>query len=180
MFESLVTIRGKHAYYMKQLTSIELSHDEKISIFKRNLDLYITAAIIGFINDREEEQDLSSYNDASAKIEVEQLVKESKNLEMIFRTIMLLNDSGNADEEVQIRRAFRDDSLKEVNNNHEHNVGVFENYIRGGISILYGAMIENAAVKSDYIKNIYAYLENFEREMQGITDEELEIEVGYR
>lgn len=181
MFENLITFQGKHAHYMKKLTDMDIGDENKLSIFERNLDVYLTAPVIGYINDRRESEEIGEYKNVTAKISVEQLIKEGKNLEIIFRTIMLLDEHKGIDEEAQIRRAFRDDSNKEINDNHKDNMESFNSYVRGGISILYEALIENAAVKDDYLKNIFTYVKIFNKEIiDGITDEELELEIGYK
>lgn len=181
MFENLISFQGKHAHYMKKLTDMDIGDNNKISVFDRNLDVYLTAPIIGYINDRRESEEIGEYKNVTAKISVEQLIKEGRNLDVIFRTIMLLDEHRGIDEEVQIRRAFRDDSNKEINDNHKENMELFNSYARGGISILYEALIDNAAVKDDYLKNISTYVKQFNNEIiEGITDEELEFEIGYK
>lgn len=180
MFENLITIHGKHAYYVNKLTKIELNNDKKLSIFERNLDVYLAAPVVGYINGRKEPEEIGNYKDITAKISVEQLVREDKNLEMIFRTIMLLDESKGADEEAEIIRAFKDDSTSEFTERHTENMEVFNSYVRGGISILYEALVANAAVKDDYLKNIYNYAQMFNIEIDGVSDEDLETEVGLR
>ena len=51
---------------------------------------------------------------------------------------------------------------------------LFEQYVRGGVDILYEKLIESATIPEDYIKNLYDFMEEFDDRYnvsaEGISD----------
>ncbi|MHA6260034.1 hypothetical protein ACXYMX_08965 [Sporosarcina sp. CAU 1771] len=172
MFTSDWEIKGKHAAYMKQLV-------EDNKLFNRNLDVYMTAPLIGYVNGRQEEADKSDqYSEVIRKIGTEALLKEKSQLNMIYRLIMLLDNTDNLTIEEQVNRAFRHDSNDDLKEKHKANMEVFETYVRGGISILYEKVIQNVTVPDDYFKNISNYIKEYAEELKGISEEKAENELN--
>lgn len=127
--------------------------------FSRILDIYINAAIIGFQYNRKGELDTSdTYKDKKTTIFVEQVLGEKSSLEFIYRLIMLLDNKKESTLENRITRAFRDDSLTDVTDNHNENMKVFTAYVLGGIEVLYEKIIEKGATEQDFMKNAYEFV----------------------
>lgn len=150
MFNKDVKISGKHSYFMDEL--------KNQGFFKRHIDIYMQAAIIGFqYNRRSLINKTGDYSDKTTSIFTETILGEQQNLFFIYRLIILLDNSNESLDE-RINRAFRDDSLAEVSNNHEENLKVYNSYVLGGIEILYEKIIEKGATDLDYIKNSFEFI----------------------
>lgn len=127
--------------------------------FSRILDIYINAAIVGFQYNRKGVTDTSdTYKDKKTTIFAEQLIGEKSTLEFIYRLIMLLDNKKEYALEDRINRAFRDDSLTDVTNNHDENMRTFNSYVFGGIEVLYEKIIEKGATEQDFMKNAYEFV----------------------
>lgn len=171
IFRSDVTIQGKHARYMTALV-------ENQKIFSRNIDVYMTAPIIGFVNNKQGAVDFGEngeYQGATRKIGTEALLGEEKNLTTIFRTIIFLHNQEFLDVDERAELAFREDQkvevvqvdgvmIEEKTKKHKENMEVFNSYALGGIEILYNEIVKDAVEEMDYIINILGYVERFRRD----------------
>ena len=102
MFDKEYSFRGTHAEKVIKLTSdFNKTHNK---LFNRNIDVYLTAPIIGFLYQRKAELDKGS---EQTKIFPEQLIKEQTNLLFSYRLIMLLDEDYEPDLEERINKAFR-------------------------------------------------------------------------
>ena len=101
MFDKEYSFKGTHADKVVKLTA---KFDDKNSIFKRNLDVYMMAPIVGFLYQRKAE----SNNDGeqkTTKIFPEQLIGNRDDLAFNYRLIMLLD------------KKYEPDFVVESNNN---------------------------------------------------------------
>src|SRR5690625_955860 len=94
MFDKDIIITGKHANYIRFLSPRKKPNER---IFDRYIDVYMNAAIIGFIYGEKEDRDKSDehINEQPATIFLEAVSKERTNLLFIYRTIMLLHNKEN-------------------------------------------------------------------------------------
>ena len=125
------TLYGKHAIYMKELKDKE--------IFSRYIDVYKAAAPIGFLYSKKEMEDKSKNSLGKleeAKIFTEQVIKETKYLKLNFQLIILLDKEYENNEEKRMEKVFRNLA------DDEKDIELFENYVRGGIEILYKSLIQ--------------------------------------
>ena len=137
---------------MNALTAI-FDVDSKAKLFERNLDVYINAPLIGFLYNRKAEKD--SNGDVSPQnIFPEQMINASDKLQYILRLIILLDKEHEPDETKRINKAFRDFG-------QEEDLALFDNYVLGGIEVLYEKLIEDANKPSDYIDHLYNFIEEF-------------------
>lgn len=172
MFKADIELKGKHAAYMKQLV-------EDNKLFSRNIDVYMAAPLIGYVNGIKEDIDKSDqYSEVIRKIGTQALLNEEKQLDMIYRLIMLLDSTTKMTTEEKINRAFRDDSNKDLTDKHQNNMELFNSYVRGGITILYEEIIKDATVKEDYFKNINDYIKKFNENVTGISEDSAEKELN--
>lgn len=153
MFDREYSFRGRHAERVNKLTA---KFDESIKLFERNFDVYIMAPIVGFLYGRKADIDKSS--DETAKIFPDILMREKQNLMFNYRLIMLLDKSNEPELDKRIDKAFRLYEKEESKSDEE----LFEEYVRGGIDVLYEKLIESAKVPEDYIKNLYDFMEEFD------------------
>lgn len=155
MYDKMLTFKGKHAIYMKQLTA-PFSEDISVGIFKRNLDVYLLAPIVGMAYRRCAAVD---GGEDFTRIHAEQLIGESANLEMNYRTILLLHDKDKLDAETRITRAFRYDEDSEKRKEGDD---IFESYVRGGIEVLYEKLIAPSKQMEDYYTNLFHFVMEFD------------------
>lgn len=152
IFDKNILIVGKHSAYIDLL--------KEKGFFKRHLDAYINAAIIGFQYNKKSIEDTKSevYKDKRTQIHTEQLIGESTTLEFLYRLIMLLDSQKELSLEERISRAFREDSIEEINDKHKENMNLFKSYVLGGIEILYEKIIEKGATEQDLMKNAFEFM----------------------
>lgn len=146
MFEHDYEIYGLHATYLKHLVN-------NLQIFERYIDVYMTAAVVGALNNRKKTIEVESTD--RARIYAEQFNTEHVRCNEIFKTIILADKSMHWPNEEKINICFRyrdkkDDmalnkvSDEEIEKMKEAKV-LFNDYVLGGIEILY----ETFANKTD-------------------------------
>ncbi len=165
MFENDYTISGIHATHLKYLVN-----DAKI--FIRYIDVYMNAAIIGFLHGRLEKKDNSSQD--RARIYADAFATERLKCDFIYRLIMLLDGNAEFSTQQRLDRAFRDDSQMEseyTKDVHSQNMELFNSYVLGGIEELYEQFTKGATSRDDYINRIYDITVKFKEEVEGIDYE---------
>ncbi len=153
MFDKEYSFRGRHAERVNKLTA---KFGDTTSLFERNFDVYIMAPIVGFLYGRR--ADLDKTNNETTKIFTDILMREKPNLMFNYRLIMLLDKNNEPDLDKRIDKAFRLYEKEESKPDEE----LFEQYVRGGVDVLYEKLIENATTPEEYIKNLYDFMEEFD------------------
>ena len=139
MFDKVVVFTGKHANYIRALAQgINRTDSKRDWPFKMNYQVLITAPLLGRLHHRSSPKDYNK-DIPEAKIFVEQLLSNIDQLELIYRTIVLLEKKDTVPLQERMNRAFRYDRDEE-----KRSVGdeIFNGYVRGGIEILYEQLIE--------------------------------------
>lgn len=157
MFSSDIYVRGKYASWLKFLSEKTEKNDksEKVAgVFKRDIDVYLTAAVIGLNFGLRREAD---NNSDKAKIHVDTVLKEQNNLMFIFRIAMLVDNSTGLNADEKINRAFKSPDTPE-------NIELFNSYVRGGTEWLYEQFTEGTTTKDDYLAKIYEVVDSFNSE----------------
>lgn len=168
MYEKNILIKGKHATYMKELVST-IDSNIASGIFKRNLDVYLIAPIVGKVYGRKVSPDSG---DDSTSIHVEQLLGASDELDANFRTIILLEDKEKLDTNQRVDRAFKYDRDEEKRKPYDE---VMNQYILGGIEILHEKIIEDAKSTDDIVMNLFSFFMDFDDRYRDLIDfDELE------
>lgn len=153
MFDKEYSFRGKHCEYVVKLTA---SYDDKgHKLFNTNYDVYAIAPIIGFLYQRKAELDKSG---ETTKIFPDKLMKEHANLMFNYRLIMLLDEKNEADFNERVNKAFRYYGQSKATSDEE----LYEEYVRGGVEVLYEKLIQPANSAEDYLKNLYDFMEEFD------------------
>lgn len=158
MFSSDIYVRGKYASWLKFLSEKTEKNDksEKVAgVFKRDIDVYLTAAVIGLNFGLRREAD---NNSDKAKIHVDTVLKEQNNLMFIFRIAMLVDNSTGLNTDEKINRAFKSPDIPE-------NIELFNSYVRGGIEWLYEQFTEGTTTKDDYLAKVYEIVDSFNSEL---------------
>lgn len=165
MFDKEYSFKGSHAEKVIKLTA-PFSTESNAGLFQRNLDVYLVAPIVGFLYGRKAEMQTG----IDRVINHTQLIYEKTNLVFNYRLIMLLDEKYEPNVDERINKAFRyfgsDKSAADE--------ALYEEYVRGGVDVLYEKLIETANSPDDYIKNLYDFLEEFdERYNQAVSTEDI-------
>ena len=163
MFDKEYSFRGVHAEKVNKLTA---KFDKHNQLFARNIDVYIIAPIIGFLYGRKADIDKG---EGTAKIFVETLLREQTNLIFNYRLIMLLDEKHEPDFDERLNKAFRYYGSEKAKLDEE----LYEQYVRGGVDVLYEKLIENVSSTEDYLKNLYDFLEEFDERYNQIVSSDI-------
>lgn len=161
MFRSDIQVQGSHATKLYELVFYN-GNDKNERLFPRYIDVYMVAPLIGVLYGRKEVQckELVSPRNILA----ETVIKNEKQLMMIYRLIMLFEDHNELDTEDRVYRAFRDYANREHNDNHTRNSEVFNMYVRGGISILHEKVINDSNSFENHISNYRDFITEYKNE----------------
>jgi hypothetical protein len=133
--------RGRHAEEVQFLcTERGQKRDNSVNLFRRVIDVYMVAAIMGLRYGRKENVDDSNMS-ASSTVPQSAMNTESQNLDFLYRLILLLDRSEGLSEEERIDRAFKSDTDKRA---VEKNMELFNSYVRGGVDVLYEQFSKDA------------------------------------
>lgn len=156
-FRRPAVITGKHGRLIDDMW--EQNQIQK-SYFKRLVDLYTIAAIIGLRAKRAVEEDRTE--EGRRTVQVDQLMTKLEDLTTIMQIILLLDETSRLTIEQKINRAFRGPQSEEEFNS---NVDLFNSYVRGGIEILHEELVQRAlGIEDEFsdvrIGNMIALLNN--------------------
>ena len=163
MFDKTIVFTGKHAAYLRELaagnpankTKSNLQKGNKHCPFQTNKQVFIIAPIVGFLYKRSSPVDADK-NIPDNKIFAEQLNDINDQLELIYRTIMLLDKPQQVSMDERLNRAFRYDRNIEK---REAGDEVFNGYVRGGIEVLYENLVANVNNEMDAINDVTVFVE---------------------
>ena len=131
-----------------------------------NYDVYINAPLIGFLYGRKGIKN-SDGNVSFQNIFPEQMINASDQLKFILRLILLLDKEYEPDEAKRIDKAFRYFGTEE-------DLALFDQYVLGGVEVLYEKLIEGANGPDEYIERLYDFVEEFnDRFNSGISNEDI-------
>lgn len=161
MFDSDIKISGKHASYIKFLSSKSLQLNKNLTcagIFKRYIDVYIAGAVIGMVKKLKSSTD-NSIED-SANILASAVIGEQAKLKILYRIMQLIDQpSLSADERIDL--AFRyDTDDAHVKNGME----LFNAYARGGIEWIYEEITSNATTNDDFLERLANMVKDFSQD----------------
>jgi hypothetical protein len=158
MFDKEYTFRGTHAEKVRKLTE---PFDGKNSIFKTNIDIYVVAPVIGCLYKNKVPQNRD--NGSKTDIFPEQLSNRKDDLIFSYRIVMLSDNIYEPDFQKRVDKAFKyyNDPLKDDEE-------LYELYVRGGVDLLYEYIIEKSHSADNYIENIYNFMTDCQRRLEGI------------
>lgn len=152
MFDKQYRFTGSHAEKVNALTAI-FDEASKARLFERNLDVYINAPLIGFLYKRKGVKDSNS-DISPQNIFPEQMINASDKLKYNLRLIVLLDEGNEPDQAKRMDKAFR-------HFGQENDLALFDQYVLGGVDVLYEKLIEGEGEPSDYVNRLYDFLEEF-------------------
>jgi len=155
-FRKEVQITGKHSRYVDEMWE---QNQIQNSYFKRLVDLYVFAPVIGL---RTRRKSVADNSDGKRTVPVTQILELEKDLEIIMQTILLLDDTSNLSVDQKIDRAFRGPSTEAE---FKENVNLFHDYMRGGIEVLHDCLVDRELTIDDKytdrrIGNLVALFDN--------------------
>lgn len=163
MFDKEYSFKGTHADKVNKLTA---KFDDKNQLFKRNLDVYIMAPIVGFLYQRKAEPDNGDGTQKPTKIFAEQLINNTDNLAFNYRLIMLLDKKNAETANERVDKAFRNYNSLQAQSDEE----LYEQYVLGGVDVLFEKLIETARNTEDYLKNLYDFMEEMDERYNQTID----------
>ncbi len=144
MFKNPIRFTGRHAYILQKYSKDKGSEQDisfpvsnhsgetkLIYIFDTRLKCYMTAGMLGIINDRKSGIDTDRTYNATATIFADILEKERMNLQRIYHHMVLIR-GGTLSPDEKIKKAF---SIL-VDEESDLEQKKLENYVRGGLEIL--------------------------------------------
>lgn len=149
---------GKHRDYVDKLWTQNKIQE---SYFKRLVDLYAIAAIVGLKTNRRSAE-VYDESDIKRTVQMKQLSENYQVLLPIMRMVLIMDDSRGLTFEEKLESAFLIPDNVEV---YKSNMELFNSYARGGIEYLYEQLVLRAPdIDDDYtdfrIANIVALLSN--------------------
>lgn len=148
-------IKGKFADYVDKMW---VQNKIQESYFKRLVDLYTIAAIVGLRIGRKLEEDNSTENKRTVQLDAISSCKLT--LTKIMRLVILFDDSDGSTPEKRLQAAFKIPESEDV---YKKYMNLFNSYVRGGIEYLYEQIIISPVdIDDDYqaggISNILSLL----------------------
>lgn len=157
-FKKEFEFRGKHARMAGELCIL---NDYEHTYFRRVIDVYVLAAIVGFRLDRKAEVDISP--NESKSIFPEQMIGAKEDLDFIMQMMMILENRERLSAEESVKKAFKGVETKEE---FEYYRNLFHSYVRGGVEELYERLVlRKGEVEEEFYDektaNLMALLERF-------------------
>lgn len=149
---------GKHRDYVDKLWTLNKIQE---SYFRRLVDLYAIAAIVGLKTNRKSAEENDESN-IKRTVQMKQLTENYQVLLSIMRMVLIMDNSRGLTFEEKLESAFLIPDNVET---YKSNMELFNSYARGGIEYLYEQLVLRAPdIDDDYtdfrIANIVALLTN--------------------
>ena len=173
MFDRSYDITGKHALYTRFLAR-DLQNKEKggvfgsYGVFERYLDVYLNGAIFGLLYNRTAQKDVST---EEAQIPATAFNTSRSDCILLYRLVMLLEQTTGVSTEERIERAFKDDADENKGEKISANMSLFHSYVLGGIEVLYEKFSDGCTTPDDYLERVYTMMRDFQEELQETTEE---------
>ena len=158
LFKGDYLLTGKHATYAEFLK-------DTMHIYETVYDVFINAAIVGYLYDRRADKDTTST--ATKRIFAEKIIKGRDECMRIYRLITILSYKDLGEEEC-LNRAFRYESDDEKQDIVEECYENFEAYMRGGIEYLYEQLNQGCTSEEDYMMRSFEIVEQFYNELKNV------------
>lgn len=140
-FKKQFEFKGKHS---KMVNELCVANDYEHTFFKRVIDVYIFAAVIGIRLDRKAAEDYSPVETKS--IFPEQMINAKEDLDFIMQMMIMIEPSPATSDEERVREAFRGAQSKEE---YDRLLETFNDYVRGGVEELYERLIMRTSDSED-------------------------------
>jgi hypothetical protein len=166
LFNGQYWFNGTHAKKVIELSS-EFDNDNH-KIFATVHEIYQLAPIVGFLYKNKAEQNNNGNLDKT--IFPDEISRHRHIFEFNYQLIMLLDEENEPDFERRVDKAFREYGTEKAKADEE----LYESYVRGGVDKIYEKIIENANGASEYLQNLYNFMEEiherYEQSSENITN----------
>ena len=162
LFENDVTITGIHATHLKFLVNESKLYDDYI-------DVYMNAAVFGFIYSKKDERDNESTD--RARIYADAFSNHRDDCIFIYRLITLLDDESLGIDD-RLDKAFRYDANPEKEVELQSCIDTFNAYVRGGIEYMYSLFTTGYTSRDDYVRATFEASRNFKDSIDGVSYED--------
>lgn len=167
MFDKPYRLRGIHAKKARELVAI-FDGDSKAQFFKYAKDIYAFAPLVGYLYNRRAELDHTKSEETGDELDynimAEQVLSVQEELTLNYCLIMLLDSFYESNEEERLDKAFR------YIGKRPEDEARFDEYVRGGIDVLYEKLIEGKGEPDDYVKRLYDFLEEIQERFNNDVD----------
>ena len=174
MFDSDMSIKGKHARYWKELSDTPGNARDagnNFKIFSNYIYVYMVAPIIGLQFGRKSEYDPQDDSKDTAGMLAEIMVKNQAKLKYIYRLIILCDDSEGLTDDEKIDLAFRNNDAESV----RKGMALYNSYFLGGLEVLHEIFVDECIDDDDYIIKMHEFVTEYD-EKENMEDIELDIE----
>lgn len=154
MFNKEYSFKGTHAQKVIVLTA---KFNEKTAIFKTNIDVFINAAVVGYLYKKKSSPNNEKNTDGKSvttKIFIDAFNSHQTDLYFAYRLVILSDKTNESKFEERLNKAFR----YFYEDNSASDFELFEQYVLGGIDILYEKLIIGAKTHSDYVLKLYEFI----------------------
>ena len=145
--------KGKHGKRISQLTSIFDSVSQS-KMFDRILDINSIAPLIGYLYNRKADTDKD--DDSEGERQSRATDSEEEDLIFSYRLIMLCDFEYESDPQKRIENAFN------LSGDTSEGRKLFNQYLRGGIDVLYEKLIEGKPDPDSYIDRLCDFLKDLQ------------------
>lgn len=162
LFENEFTFHGKHATQVKFLVN-------EAGIYKKYIDVYMNAAVLGAIFQRRVKNDTKTKDKAT--IFADAFTNRKRDCIFLFRLVMLLDEQKMTQEE-RLNRTFRYDADIEKNEKLKECIDIFNEYVRAGVEYMFETFTSGCTSKDDYIQRAFSVVKDFKEQYDGVSYEE--------
>lgn len=149
MYES----KEEHQFYGTH--AIKADKLKELGFFPRLIDILVVAPIVGFEYSRRAEKNLQ--DDFEKAMFLAQLKKVDAQLELNYKTIILLDKDYEASEEERFKKAFQTSPEQRNPEDLER----YESYVRGGIDFLHEKLIGSGNTAYERLIEMHEFVESF-------------------
>ncbi len=160
MFGDRYYFKGQHALRTRELTQV-FDPVNRLKFFPKTEDVYANAPLVGFLYQRKANVDEETRNESTGKVYELELMKVpmmriKPEATFNFQMIMLLDTEYEPDFEKRIDKAFR-----HMGENPKDEK-IFQQYLLGGVDVLYEKLIEGAKSTEEQIRRLYDFIQEFQ------------------
>ncbi len=158
MFGDRYIFKGRHAIRTSELKQV-FDPVNKLKFFPSTEDIYANAPLVGFLYQRKANIDMETRNESTGKVYEyglmpNPMMRIKPEATFNFQMIMLLDTEYEPDLEKRIDKAFRNENPKDEE--------LFQQYLLGGVDVLYEKLIEGAKSTEEQICRLYDFIQEFQ------------------
>lgn len=146
---------GKDEHNFYGTHAIRADELKSLGFFDRLVDILAVAPLLGFGYGRT--ADRNDQDDADKSMFRAQLAKVDAQLELDYKTIMLLDKEHTPDEAERFEKAFQTAPDQRLPEDLER----FESYVRGGIDFLYEKLVGSGNTPYERLMELHELVESF-------------------